>query len=73
MSEHNWNKVVHKNVRCEDNQSIGNIMAVNTDHIIVTSEGGMSRYRIPTSFVEKYDGAEVHLMLPRIALGGFKT
>jgi hypothetical protein len=65
--------VVHKNVRSKDNQSVVNIVAVNNDHIIVTSEGGMSSYRIPKSFVEKYDGAEVILKLFRIALGGFKT
>jgi len=76
MSEpiHDWDKIVHKNVRCEDNQPVGNIVAVNNDHIIVTSQGGMSRYRIPKSFVDKYDGdAEVILKLPRIALDGFKT
>jgi sugar lactone lactonase YvrE len=70
---HNWDKVVHKNVRCEDNQSVGNIVAVNNDHIIVTSEGGMGRYRIPKSFVERYNGAEVFLKFPKIALGGFKV
>ena len=68
----NWDKVVHKNVRCEDNQAVGNIVAVNIDHIIVTSEGGMSRYRIPKSFVESYNGAEVIVKLPKIALGAFK-
>jgi hypothetical protein len=69
---YDWDKVIHKNVRCEDNQSVGNIVAVNNYHIIVTSQGGMSRYRIPKSFVESYNGAEVILKLPRIALGGFK-
>ena len=46
MSEpvHNWDKVVHKNVRCEDNQSVGNIVAVDNDRIVVISQGEMSRY-----------------------------
>lgn len=70
---HDWDKVVHKNVRCEDNQSVGNIVAVDSEHIIVTSQGGMDRYRIPKSFVESYNGAEVIVKLPRIALGGFKV
>ena len=52
----NWDKVVHKNVRCEDNQSLGNIVTVNTDHIMVTSQGGMGRYRIRKSFVENMTG-----------------
>lgn len=47
-------------------------MAVDDGFIIVTSHGGMNRYRIPKSFVEKYNGAEVFLKLPRIALDGFK-
>lgn len=68
---HNWDKVIHKNVRRENNQSVGNIVAVETDHIIVTSQGGMSSYRIPKSFVE-HNGAEVIVKLPRIALDGFK-
>ncbi len=46
---HDWDKVVHKNVRCEDNQSVGNIVAVDSEHIIVTSQGGMSRIIIATS------------------------
>ncbi len=55
---HDWDKVVHKNISCEDNQSVGNIVAVDRDHVVVTSQGGMSRYRIPKSFVESYDGAD---------------
>lgn len=68
----NLDKAIHKNVRANDDQPVGNIVAVDKDHIIVTSQGGISRYRIPKSFVERYDGAEVFLKLPRIALGGFK-
>ncbi len=70
---YDWDKVVHKNVRCEDNQAVGNIVAVNNNHIIVTSQGGMSRFRIPKSFIEKYNGAEVIVKLPKIALDAFKT
>ncbi len=67
-----WDKVVHKNVRSDDNQAVGNIAAVDDGFIMVISQGGMGRYRIPKSFVEKYGGAEVFLKLPRIALDGFK-
>ena len=68
-----WDKVVHKNVRSDDGQAVGNIVAVDSGFIIVTSQGGMGRYRIPKSFVEKYDGAEVFLKVPIIALDGFKV
>ncbi len=68
-----WDKVVHKNVRSDDNQGVGNIVAVDGGFIIVTSQGGMGIYCIPKSFVEKHDGAEVFLKLHRIALDGFKT
>jgi len=55
----NWEGIIHKNVRANDNQSVGNIVAVDNEHIIITSQGGISKYRIPKSSVERYDGAEV--------------
>lgn len=68
-----WDKVVHKNVSSDDDQAVGNIVAVDSGFIVVTSQGGTGRYRIPKSFVERYDGAEVILKVPRIALDGFKV
>ena len=39
---------------------------------IITSQGGMSRYHIPKSVVERCNDAEVILKQPRIALSEFK-
>jgi hypothetical protein len=39
------------------------MVVVSNDHIIVTSDGEMSRYRIPKSFIERYNGDEVILKL----------
>lgn len=57
---HNWDKIVHKNVRCED---ICRKYVAMTIIIIVTSEDEMSRYRIPKSVIERYNGDEVILKL----------
>jgi hypothetical protein len=53
---------------CEDNQAVGNIVAHSS-----FTQGGMSRYRITKSFIERYNGAEVIVKLPKIALGTFKS
>lgn len=67
-----WDNIVHKNVRTEDNEPIGTVVAVPGSSLVVTSIGGRDEYYIPKSFVEKYDGAEVFLKIPRVAVDGFK-
>jgi hypothetical protein len=67
-----WDNIVHKNVRTDDNQSVGNVAAITSGSIVVTSIGARDEYYIPKSYVEKYDGAEVFLNIPRIAVSGFK-
>ncbi len=68
----NWDNIVHRNVRTEDNEPIGTVVAVTGGSLVVTSIGGRDEYYIPKSFVEKYDGAEVFLKFPRISVDGFK-
>jgi hypothetical protein len=53
-----WDNIVHKNVRTKDNEPIGNVAAVTSGSVVVTSIGARDEYYIPT-YVEKYDGAEL--------------
>jgi hypothetical protein len=41
-------------IRYEDNQAVGNIVAVDNDHIMVTTQGGMSNYHIPKSLTKAF-------------------
>ena len=49
-----WDKIVHKNVRTNDNQAVGSIVAVDTDSIVITSQGARHEYSVPKSSVESY-------------------
>ena len=46
-----WDRVVHKNVRTNDNAAVGNIVAVYNNSIIVMSQGARDEYSIPKSRV----------------------
>ena len=56
-----WEAIVHKNVRSKDRADVGNVDAIETDSIVVITEGARGEYRIPKTEVEAYDGAEVFL------------
>jgi hypothetical protein len=68
-----WDRVVHKNVRTNDNAAVGNIVAVNNKSIIVTSQGARDEYIIPKSMVEAFNGAEVFLNIHYGQLRKFKV
>ena len=59
----NWDRIIHKNVRTLDNQGMGKVIAVPNDEdtIIISSQGGGDRYKIPRSLVSGFNGAEVIL------------
>ena len=59
----NWNRIIHKNVRTLDNQGMGKVVAVpnDEDSIIISSQSGTERYKIPRSSVSGFNGAEVLL------------
>jgi hypothetical protein len=59
-------------VRAKDNEPVGNVIAVNNNSIIVTSQGARDEYYISKSYIEKYDVAEVFLNFPIGALDRFK-
>jgi hypothetical protein len=56
-----WEAIVHKNVRSKDRADVGNVDAIETDAIVVITEGARGEYRIPKSEVEEFNGAEVVL------------
>lgn len=56
-----WEAIVHKNVRSKDRADVGNVDAIETDAIVIITEGARGEYRIPKSEVEEFDGAEVFL------------
>jgi uncharacterized protein (TIGR02271 family) len=59
----NWDRIIHKNVRTLDNQGMGKVIAVPNDEdtIVISSQSGGERYKIPRSCVSGFNGAEVLL------------
>jgi hypothetical protein len=59
----NWESVIHKIVRSNEGNLIGNVDAVDENSILVSTEGGRTRYKIPKHIVQGFDG---HEMSPNI-------
>lgn len=56
----NWDRIIHKNVRSNDYEDVGNVFAVLGDE--VATMGSRSReYKLPKSCVEGFNGSEVFL------------
>ena len=51
-----WNTILYKNVRSKDMRDLGKVVAIDCDSIIISRE---SRYRIPKSRIEGFDGNNV--------------
>jgi hypothetical protein len=58
-----WDRIIHKNVRSKDMEGAGNVVAIDGDSVIISTQGGQHQYKIPKSHVEGYNGAEVYLDL----------
>ena len=43
----NWESVVQKTVRSSEGNLIGNVDAVDENSVLVSTEGGRTRYKIP--------------------------
>jgi hypothetical protein len=74
MSERvaNWEAVIHKIVRSNEGNLIGNVDGVDENSILVSSEGGRTRYKIPKHIVQGFDGHEMSLNIQRTKLERFK-
>ena len=51
-----WNTILYKNVRSKDMRDLGKVVATDCDSIIISRE---SRYSIPKSRIERFDGNNV--------------
>jgi hypothetical protein len=65
-----WDRIIHKNVRTKDMEGAGNVVAIDGDSVIISTQGGQHQYKIPKSHVEGYNGAEVYLDL---SVGGLSS
>lgn len=68
----NWESVIHKTVRSNEGNLIGNVDALDENSILVSSEGGRTRYKIPKHIVQGFDGHEVSLNIQKTKLERFK-
>ena len=56
QSTFDWNTILYKNVLSKDMRELGKVVAMDCDSIIISCE---SRYRIPKSRIERFDGNNV--------------
>jgi hypothetical protein len=56
QSTFDWNTILYKNVLSKDMRDLGKVVAMDCDSIIISRE---SRYRIPKSRIERFDGNNV--------------
>jgi hypothetical protein len=68
-----WDRIIHKNVRTKDMEGAGNVVAIDGDSVIISTQGGQHQYKIPKSHVEGYNGAEVYLDLSVGELSSLNT
>ena len=55
----NWDRLVLKGVRSNDNDDMGNIISIDKDSLFLMT--GRHVFKIPKSFVEGFNGSEVLL------------
>jgi hypothetical protein len=68
----NWESVTQKTVRSSEGILIGNVDAIDGNSILVSTEGGRTRYKIPKHIVRGFDGHEVSLKVQKAELERFK-
>jgi hypothetical protein len=68
----NWESVVQKTVRSSEGNLIGNVDAVDENSILISTEGGRTRYKIPKHIVQGFDGHQVLLNVQKAELERFK-
>ncbi len=68
----NWESVVQKTVRSSEGNLIGNVDAVDENSILISTEGGRTRYKIPKHIVQGFDGHQVSLNVQKAELERFK-
>ena len=68
----NWESTIQKTVRSSEGNLIGNVDAVDENSILVSTEGGRTRYKIPKHIVQGFDGHQVSRNVQKAELERFK-
>jgi len=68
----NWESTIQKTVRSSEGNLIGNVDAIDEHSILVSTEGGRTRYKIPKHIVQGFDGHQVSLNVQKVELERFK-
>jgi hypothetical protein len=68
----NWESTIQKTVRSSEGNLIGNVDAVDENSIVVSTDGGRTRYKIPKHIVQGFDGHQVSLNVQKPELERFK-
>ena len=55
----NWESTIQKTVRSSEGNLIGNVDAVDENSILISTEGGRTRYKIPKHIVQGFDGHQL--------------
>jgi hypothetical protein len=58
---YDWEATLHKVVTSKEGDQVGNVDAVDDTSVLISTEGGRTRYKIPRHIVEGYDGHSVSL------------
>ena len=69
----NWQAIVHKIVTSKNGNLVVNVGAVDDSSVLVSTEGGRTRHRIPKHIIEWYAGHGVTLTVPDSELAWFKS
>jgi hypothetical protein len=74
MNSVDWHEITKakKMVRASDASLCGNAIAEYRDNIVILEHGANFRkYIIPKSKIERYDGSDIYLNIPRSLLSTF--
>jgi hypothetical protein len=64
--------VIQKTIRSSEGNLIGNIYAVDENSILVSTEDGRTRYKIPKNNLQGFDGHQISLNVQKAELERFK-
>jgi hypothetical protein len=65
--------VIQKTIRSSEGNLIGNVDAVDENSMLVSTEDGRTRYKIPKNNLQGFDGHQVSLNVQKTELERFKS
>ena len=68
-----WDSILKKGVRTQDEISVGIVTAVNDEGVIVTSDGAKEEFNFPKNEIQSFNGQEVVLNVIGTRLDHFKV